>query len=153
MFKKRDQELLAEAYNTIAMPAPGMGVGAKPVVLTMDLGAPNQPVASSYEHEDHYEEHDDSEIQMAAADLHKIAMYAPKLQEMVQSMPGLEGWVAAKITKAADYISSVYHWLEYEQDQDNDSDCGCNMYTDLGSEHSCEAAAHGCKCGGCPECV
>jgi hypothetical protein len=27
---------------------------------------------------------------------------------------GLEGWVAAKITKASDYLSSVYHYMEYE---------------------------------------
>ena len=41
---------------------------------------------------------------------------------MIDTVPGLEGWVAAKITKAADYISSVYHWMEYEH---QDKSCGC----------------------------
>jgi dihydroneopterin aldolase len=27
----------------------------------------------------------------------------------------LDGWVQSKITKAADYISSVYHYMEYEK--------------------------------------
>ena len=33
---------------------------------------------------------------------------------MMESNTQLEGWVQAKITKSADYIASVYHYLEYE---------------------------------------
>jgi hypothetical protein len=33
---------------------------------------------------------------------------------MVPESKGIEGWQQAKITKAADYISSVYHNLDYE---------------------------------------
>jgi len=33
---------------------------------------------------------------------------------MIEENDELEGWVQAKITKAADYIASVYHHLEYE---------------------------------------
>jgi hypothetical protein len=60
----------------------------------------------------------DHEVQMARADLYKIAKYAIKLHEMLKNISeaeGLEGWQQAKITKAADYISSVYHNLEHEQ--------------------------------------
>ena len=60
------------------------------------------------------EEHDPTEIKMALAELRKAKEYAGKLEEMLQSAHGLEGWTAAKITKASDYLSSVYHWLEYE---------------------------------------
>jgi hypothetical protein len=59
----------------------------------------------------------DHEVQMARADLYKIAKYAIKLHEMLKNVSeeqGLEGWVQAKITKAADYIGSVYHNLDYE---------------------------------------
>jgi hypothetical protein len=59
----------------------------------------------------------DHEVQMARADLYKLAKYAIKLHELIRTIPedqGLEGWVQAKITKASDYISSVYHYLEYE---------------------------------------
>jgi hypothetical protein len=59
----------------------------------------------------------DHEVQMARADLYKIAKYAIKLHDMLKSVSeaeGLEGWQQAKITKASDYISSVYHNLEYD---------------------------------------
>lgn len=57
---------------------------------------------------------DDHEAKMARADLFKLAQYSFKLFKMIQEDQELEGWVQAKITKAADYIASVYHYLEYE---------------------------------------
>ena len=59
----------------------------------------------------------DHEVQMARADLYKIAKYAIKLHDMLKTVSeeeGLEGWQQAKITKASDYISSVYHNLDYD---------------------------------------
>lgn len=60
----------------------------------------------------------DHEVQMARADCYKIAKYAIKLHDMLQNVSeeqGLEGWVQSKITKAADYLGSVYHHLDYEK--------------------------------------
>lgn len=57
---------------------------------------------------------DDHEAAMARADLYKLANYSMKLFKMIQEGQELEGWVQAKITKAADYIASVYHYMEYE---------------------------------------
>jgi hypothetical protein len=51
---------------------------------------------------------------MARADLYKLANYSMKLFKMIREGQELEGWVQAKITKAADYIASVYHFMEYE---------------------------------------
>jgi len=62
-------------------------------------------------------ENDPSEIDMAGRDLLKAHDYAAKLSEMVQQLPGLDGWVASKITKASDYLSSVYHYLDYEMNE------------------------------------
>jgi len=59
----------------------------------------------------------DHEVQMARSDLYKLAKYAIKLHEMLKGVSeaeGIEGWQQAKITKAADYISSVYHALDYD---------------------------------------
>ena len=59
----------------------------------------------------------DHEVQMARADLYKIAKYAIQLHEMLKSVSeaeGIEGWQQSKITKAADYLSSVYHAMDYE---------------------------------------
>jgi hypothetical protein len=56
----------------------------------------------------------DREGAMAKADLYKLANYSLKLFKKLQDDDQLEGWVQAKITKAADYVASVYHYLEYE---------------------------------------
>jgi len=58
---------------------------------------------------------DDHEAKMAKADCYKLAKYSAKLFHMIEEGEELDGWVAAKITKASDYISSVYHYLEYEK--------------------------------------
>jgi len=59
---------------------------------------------------------DDREGAMAKADLYKLANYSFKLFKKIQDEDQLEAWVQAKITKAADYIASVYHYLEYEME-------------------------------------
>lgn len=57
---------------------------------------------------------DNHEAAMARADLYKLANYSFKLFKMIKDGDELEGWVQAKVTKAADYIASVYHFMEYE---------------------------------------
>lgn len=67
----------------------------------------------------------DHEVQMARADLYKIAKYAIKLHDMLKNVSeerGMEGWQQAKITKAADYIGSVYHNLDYDMKFGDQSD-------------------------------
>ena len=66
---------------------------------------------------------------MARSELLKAAEYATKLFNHMENLENLEGWTASKITKAADYLSSVYHALEYdkldadvEDEQDPDDD-------------------------------
>lgn len=119
MFTKQDQQILSEKYKVVQelsiSPAAGMSTLGSPIVMAIS------PPLDSTQGEDEGEEQDESEIEMAAADLYKLAEYSPKLLEMIKQMPSLEGWVAAKITKAADYIDSVYGWLEYS----NSKDCGC----------------------------
>jgi hypothetical protein len=56
----------------------------------------------------------DREGAMAKADLFKLANYSHKLYQQLNDDDQMESWVQAKITKAADYIASVYHYLEYE---------------------------------------
>ena len=79
------------------------------------------------------EDHDNSEIHMAKAELKKAAEYATQLSDMMDNLDGLEGWTASKITKAADYLSSVYHWLDYDHNKDQDP----GMFN-VGCEHSPE---------------
>ena len=68
----------------------------------------------------------DHEVQMARADLYKIAKYAIQLHDMLKTVSeaeGIEGWQQSKITKASDYISSVYHAMDY----DNATEQGADM--------------------------
>ena len=57
---------------------------------------------------------DDHEGQMARSELYRAAKYSMKLFQMIQDGQDLEGWVQAKITKSADYLDSVYHYMEYQ---------------------------------------
>ena len=69
----------------------------------------------------------DHEADMARSELYRLAEYSVKLFKMIEPGSNLEGWTASKITKAADYIGSVYHYMKYESkfgddDQDVDRD-------------------------------
>lgn len=60
----------------------------------------------------------DHEVQMARAQLYHAAKDAIRLHKILQNITereGLEGWVAAKITMASDYLKSVANYLEYDQ--------------------------------------
>ena len=56
----------------------------------------------------------DPEGKMAKAELYRAAKMAMKLFQMIQDGQQLEGWVQAKITKSADYLDSIYHYMEYQ---------------------------------------
>lgn len=56
----------------------------------------------------------EAEGSMAKADLYRAAKHSMKLFQMIQDGQQLEGWVQAKITKAADYLDSIYHYMEYQ---------------------------------------
>lgn len=68
---------------------------------------------------------DDHEVEMAITDLRALAHMASELaQHLENEKPkDLEGWVQAKITKAADYINSVHKNHMHSPDQDCDT-CG-----------------------------
>jgi len=61
-----------------------------------------------------HDDYEDHEADMARAQLMQTAEYAIKLFKMIQPGDNLEGWTASKITKASDYLSSVFHYMEYE---------------------------------------
>lgn len=64
--------------------------------------------------EDHHENpNDDSD--MAKSQLYAIAKYAIELLQMIKDGDPLDAWVQAKITKAADYVDAVQHYLEGEK--------------------------------------
>jgi len=76
----------------------------------------NMPMAEKENHPAPTD-HPDHEVSMARSDLYragKSAMALEKMLQQVSEQQGIEGWVQAKITKAADYLESVYHYFDYE---------------------------------------
>lgn len=66
----------------------------------------------------------DYEGGMAKSQLLKMKKYAMALCDMIEDESQLEAWVQAKITKASDYMSAVYHYLEYENQSNERPDQG-----------------------------
>lgn len=58
--------------------------------------------------------YNDYEGRMAKQNLYKMHKYSKELFDMLDDHVEIESWVQEKIAKAADYISSVKHYLEYE---------------------------------------
>ena len=75
-----------------------------------NCGCSQSPCMGEVEDDDDF----DGEVDMARAELLKAAEYATKLFNHLANIESLEGWTASKITKASDYLSSVYHALEYD---------------------------------------
>jgi hypothetical protein len=63
----------------------------------------------------------DDEGRFAKMQLQKAAEYSVKLTQMLDDMTQLPSWVQSKITKASDYMSMVYHYLDYEMDRGTDN--------------------------------
>lgn len=68
------------------------------------------------------EEYDDHEGDMAVADLRTICQQAQELLDFIEPEEELQGWVQAKLTKAADYINSVHRYTTNHKDQLEDTD-------------------------------
>ncbi|MBT4679713.1 MAG: hypothetical protein HOB69_07635 [Flavobacterium sp.] len=71
----------------------------------------------------------DNEGRMAKSQMYKMKSYVDKLSMMLDDGTQLPGWVQSKLTKASDYMSSVFHYLEYEavrgegkDNEDNEQD-------------------------------
>lgn len=74
-------------------------------------------------HEQHHEQ--DHEVDMAQTDTYHLAKQAKELHHMLMSISefeGLQGWQQSKITKAADYIDSVYKDIAHRMAMDDHED-------------------------------
>ena len=59
-------------------------------------------------------DHHDEEGRMAKSQLYRAGKYAQEIMDNIGDDDELEAWVQSKITKAADYLGAVKHYLEYE---------------------------------------
>ena len=59
----------------------------------------------------------DEEGRMAKRQVYDMERYARELSEMLQDTTQLESWVQAKLTKAADYLKTVKHYVQYGMEE------------------------------------
>ena len=59
----------------------------------------------------------DNEGEFAKRQLHDMEKYSRELGEMLTDTTQLESWVQAKLTKAADYLKTVKHYVEYGMEE------------------------------------
>ena len=60
------------------------------------------------------EDNTDHEGKMAKSQMYKMKEYVDKLSMMIDDGTQLPAWVQSKLTKASDYMSAVFHYLDYE---------------------------------------
>ena len=69
--------------------------------------------------EDDWKQTDD-ESDMAKSQLSSIHSNAVKLLDMIESNEQLDAWVQSKLTKAQDYLQSVYDYMQGENTEKKD---------------------------------
>ena len=69
----------------------------------------------------------DYEGRMVKSQIYKMHKYIDKLNVMLDDGTQLPAWVQAKLTKASDYMSAVFHYLDYESMRGQDN---LNEHTD-----------------------
>ena len=95
--KKELKKMIAEELN------------GSSVVLEMPQMNRMDPVANYEKDPDGYEGN------MAKKSLYHMATQAQQLHDMLQDDENLEPWVAAKITKAADYLEKAFKAISYDK--------------------------------------
>ncbi len=80
-------------------------------IVLEECGMPMQPEIGMVDGEI------DPEGKMAKRQLSDIAQYSQELVEMLDDETQLEAWVQAKLTKAADYIKTIKHYVEYGMEE------------------------------------
>ena len=102
--KEEMKWLIEELAKEANLDEGGCGDMHSPATPQMPHNATNMTITGEVDHE----------VSMASRQLDKTARYAQSLSSRMD-MAGeanLPAWVQAKITKASDYISKVYHYLE-----------------------------------------
>lgn len=96
---KQNLEKTSSAANRKDIQEMGCGVDQAPM-QSIDMGV------------DHHD--DDHEGSMAKRQMFKTAQYAAEIFDNIQDGDEFPAWIQSKMTKIADYIGAVKHYLEYD---------------------------------------
>ena len=113
------QEVLAESTGKLkTVTGPSGKTVAQVVTPEEEMEMKKKGAKIAPMEEDHHENPND-DSNMAKSQLYAIAKYAIELLQLIKDGDQLDAWVQAKITKAADYVDAVQHYLEGEEYLDN----------------------------------
>jgi hypothetical protein len=84
---------------------------------------------------------DDHEAPMAKAQLMSIQKQAAELFNMLGDNEDLEGWVQDKLSKASDYMNSVYQNMQYEKSNSSGLGAGNGSPADATKEEAIQEAS------------
>ena len=73
------------------------------------IGAPRMPGNATFGQAHHYE----YQASMARSELYRNAKYAMSMLKQVDPQEEIQPWIAACLTKAANMLDKVYHYLDY----------------------------------------
>ena len=79
------------------------------------LEMPTGPIVGQEQTGPYTKDPDGYEGEMAKRSLYHMAAQAQQLHDLVQDNENLKPWVAAKITKAADYLEKAFKAITYDK--------------------------------------
>ena len=80
------------------------------------LEMPQGPIVGQEQTGNYTKDPGDYEGEMAKRSLHFMSQQAAQLHDIITDDENLEGWVQAKITKAADYLHAAFEAIKYDKD-------------------------------------
>jgi hypothetical protein len=113
--EKEDKELIRKMVKRDALKKEGYGMGGYASAMSSAIQPGNGPDVS--------EDDTEQEVGMAGSELYGIAKHAKELLALIHQQgqeQGLEAWQQSKITKAADYLTSVLQSMDYDATGDQD---------------------------------
>jgi hypothetical protein len=72
--------------------------------------------------DDMLEEADGHEASMAKTQMFKTSQIAKQIHDMIERGEDLPGWIQSKLTKASDYVSTVYDYMAYDKMHEDEGD-------------------------------
>lgn len=87
-------------------------------------------------------DHDSYQASMARSELYRNTKYAMDLLKMIKPEDEIQPWISANLTKSAEYLDKVYHYLDYyktfepqqlPEDEDHDTTTGMALGETTGS--------------------
>lgn len=61
----------------------------------------------------HMEDHDNYQADMARSELYRNTKYAMDMMKMINPDDDVKPWILAGLTKAANYLDKIYHYMDY----------------------------------------